>query len=194
LAAVGLAVVIVTLTPVSQWWTVWLTGNRWDAAAGDTLIVLGGSTPMQPGSFLSYSSYCRSVYTVFVWRSAKFRQIVISGGTGTADSMRRYLVAEGVPAEVIRVEENSLTTEENARFTAAMLRGSSPGKVALLSSDYHMRRAVAMFERAGFHDLTVLPAPDAGKRNTSRLRRWEVCLDLITETVKLVAYRIADRA
>lgn len=187
LAAVG-ALLLLTLTPLPGAWTRWLTGNRWDAPAGDTLVVLAADSPHVDG-LLGQSSYFRAITAVRAWREAHFRTVVLSGGLGTAESMADYMVSQGVPRETIRIEDRSLSTNENARFTAQLLAPADAGRIALLSSDFHMRRAVAVFEKAGFRNLVVVPAPDAGKRSGNIMLRWQVCLDLATETLKLAWYR-----
>ena len=43
LAGVGLALIVVTMTPVVTWWSLALSGP-WEKAQGETLIVLGGDS------------------------------------------------------------------------------------------------------------------------------------------------------
>jgi uncharacterized SAM-binding protein YcdF (DUF218 family) len=189
MAAVGALVLIVTLTPLSGAWAKWLTGNRWDEPAGDTLIVLAADGPHTDDRLMGHRSYFRAITAVRAWRSARFQTVVLSGGDGSAESIADYMTSHGVPREAIRIEARSGSTIENARFAAQLLASTNPGRVALLTSDFHMRRAVAVFEKAGFRNLVVVPAPDAGKRVTNPILRWQVCLDLATETLKLVWYR-----
>ncbi|MDZ4800570.1 MAG: YdcF family protein [Bryobacteraceae bacterium] len=189
LALIGAAVLVITLTPVTGGWARWLTGNRWDVPAGDTMVVLGAEASHKEGALMSQHTYWRSVAAVRAWREGHFRQVAISGGNGTAESMADYMTAHGVPAAALRLETRSTSTRENAIFTAELLHQTNPGKVALLTSDFHMRRAVAAFAKAGFRDMVVLPSPDAGKRALSLPHRWQVFIDLATATTKLAWYR-----
>ncbi len=191
LAVLGLTVVLVTATPVTSAWTRWLTGNRWDSAEGDTLIVLSAEPPLRPGELMGYSSYWRCVGAVNAWRKGQFRRVVVTGSSGSAASMAEYLTAHGVPPDIILREDAAKSTAENASFTANLLPPDKRGRVALLSSDYHMRRAVAVFEKAGFERLVVIPQADAGKRLLNPLQRWQVAVDLGTETAKLMWYAVS---
>lgn len=193
LAVLGGLVLLITFTPLTQYWAHWLTGPRWDSPAGDTLIILGGSSPVQPGNLPGYSSYWRSIYGLWAWQQAHYRQIIVSGDSGTAESMADFLEAHGVPRSTLRIENQSGNSAENVRLSTALLRDGAGGKIAILSSDFHMRRVVALFQKAGLRDFVILPVPDAGKRNTSPLLRWEVGLDLAAETAKLMWYRISGK-
>ncbi len=64
-----------------------------------------------------------------------------------ADVMTELLVAEGVPLEAIRVESQSRTTMENFRNALALL--GSEARVLVVTSDYHVRRAVKTARRVG---------------------------------------------
>jgi len=54
------------------------------------------------------------------------------------------------------VEDRSLTTEENAVYSAQMLARDGIGRVLLVTHAWHMPRAVGAFERAG---VETIPAP-----------------------------------
>lgn len=176
---------LVTTTPVNQWYSELLAGP-WSEPKGDILIVLGADGP--GGGIIGAESYWRSFYAVLVWREGGFRSIVLSGGRGAAESMRDFLLFEKVPADRILIENHSSSTRENAVFTAAMLRGV-PGRKVLLTSDFHIYRSVRAFGKAGL-DVTPRRIPDALKRNGQWMERWPVFLDLMAETAKIVGYRV----
>jgi uncharacterized SAM-binding protein YcdF (DUF218 family) len=100
--------------------------------------------------------------------------------------MRRLLIAEGVPAAILVTEEGSHSTHENALCTVRRLAGDNGSKM-LLTSDYHMFRAVRAFRKAGMNVLPR-PIPDVRKRAMYRLRRWQAFLDEATESLKIVHY------
>jgi uncharacterized SAM-binding protein YcdF (DUF218 family) len=184
-AAFGFLFAVVTFLPILDPWVSALSAP-WSDSPGDTLIVLGGDTTA--GGVLGLSSYWRAVYAVFEWRRGGYREIVISGAAGVAESMGDFVVAYGVPRNALRVESRAQTTREHALFLAEMLRGD-PGRKILLTSDYHSRRAWNCFRKVGL-DVTPRPFPDARKRAGNLTQRWPVFLDLSLETAKTVWYRV----
>jgi uncharacterized SAM-binding protein YcdF (DUF218 family) len=188
----GTLFLIVTFTPIVNWWATYLAGP-WDDPRGDVLIVLTGSG-MEDG-LIGMSSYWRAVYARRVYQAGEAPEILITGG-GTetipiATTMREFIVAQGVPADAVRVETASLNTRDSARNIAKLL-ASDPGryrnrKLVLLTSDYHMYRSHKMFEAAGVH-VEPRPIPDIRKRYSSKLERWGLFLELMQETVKIGYY------
>lgn len=80
--------------------------------------------------------------------------IVVSGAQGPGEEisearcMADWLTARGVASERICMEEQATSTEENIRYSKAILAegGIGPGEpVAVVSSDYHLARAAAMW-------------------------------------------------
>lgn len=188
LAAVGLLLVLVTAFPplLSGW--IGLLSGAYVEPRGDILVVLGAD--QLETHTIGTASYWRSVYAARVWRAGGFRRIVVCGGPAAgpvSEPMKRFLVSEGVPDTAILTETNSLNTHENA-VEAAKLLQNEPGVKVLLTSDYHMFRALRAFRKAG---LAVTPTyfPDAAKRLTHWPDRWRVFLDLCMETTKIAWYK-----
>ena len=59
----------------------------------------------------------------------------------------------GVPAERITIEDKSRNTDENARFTAAIVHPEPPQRWIIVTSAFHMPRAMGVFEKAGFQPI-----------------------------------------
>jgi uncharacterized SAM-binding protein YcdF (DUF218 family) len=91
--------------------------------------------------------------------------VIVSGGQGPgesiseAEAMHRYLVRRGVETERIRREGASTSTEENIRFSAALLP-AGPLRVAVVSNEFHLYRARLLARRQGWIPVAVsAPTP-----------------------------------
>ena len=81
--------------------------------------------------------------------------VLASGGDGEAATIKAQLERDfGVP--VRWTEGDSLTTEENALFSAKILAGARIQKIFLVTHALHMPRAQRLFSDTG---LEVIPAP-----------------------------------
>jgi len=86
--------------------------------------------------------------------------LLVTGGltrppTSEAEAMRAVLEDEfGVP--VRWVEDRAFNTRENAAYSKELLAAEGINRIALVTSGYHIRRAMKDFEQAGFE---VVPAP-----------------------------------
>ncbi len=87
--------------------------------------------------------------------------------------MRRHLIELGVPSGAVWVELCSLTTAENAVYSAALLRSLSNGRkprAAIATSGWHLPRALSNFERVGI-DARGVAAIDPPPTLLQRVRR-----------------------
>ena len=187
LATIGFLFVLVTVTPIDDWWIKSLAGPGNDPK-GDVLIVLGGDSIKD---VIGWSSYWRSVYAVRAWREGGWRVVLISGGSSSgvepaAERMGEFMMSQGIPVSLIRAETESHSTRENALKSKAIL-DKLPGRKVLMTSDYHMFRATRVFRKAGI-EIEPRPLPDAAKQIGSWGNRWPVFLGLCLETVKIGYY------
>ncbi|MGW4525323.1 YdcF family protein [Amycolatopsis sp. NPDC004378] len=78
--------------------------------------------------------------------------VVVSGGCGPdetvteAEAMHAYLVERGIPEDRVRRETRAGTTEENLRFSAALLPADAR-RVVAVTSDYHVFRTAVQCRR-----------------------------------------------
>jgi uncharacterized SAM-binding protein YcdF (DUF218 family) len=108
--------------------------------------------------------------------------------------MRDFMIGQGVPAEAIRVEVASNSTRDSAVNIARMIaaepeRYGGTRKLVLMTSDYHMYRSARVFAEAGVK-ATSRPVPDIRKRQASWMKRSGLFGELVTETVKIVYYKV----
>jgi uncharacterized SAM-binding protein YcdF (DUF218 family) len=88
-----------------------------------------------------------------LWQARRAPMIFVSGN-GDARSMVEQLEAKGIPPRVLDGEECSLTTWENAVFSAAILRPQGIRRIILITDEPHMLRSLLVFRANNF---TVIP-------------------------------------
>ena len=80
-----------------------------------------------------------------------------TGGESAEAALARDLLVElGVERERIGIETLSRNTDENARFSATILKPQPGQKWLLVTSAFHMPRSMGLFRKAGF-DVTAYP-------------------------------------
>ena len=133
-----------------------------DSPSADAIVVLGGGMQSAPGGDYPYADMSSAADRV--WHAARLYRagkapLVVPTGSAEETSAVPLLCDLGVPREAIAVENHSRNTEENAKFVAALLevRGERP-KVLLVTSVWHMRRALLMYRRYA-PGLDIVPAP-----------------------------------
>lgn len=134
-------------------------------------IVLGGMTSYdrvnKEGHFNMSSD--RFIQTALLYKKGHIKKIIASGGQNgmfkednfvEAEFVAKNLVDLGIPKEDIIIEGKSKNTIENAAFALKYLQSSGIkySKVVLITSAFHMPRAVETFKQAG---IDVRPYPCA---------------------------------
>ena len=126
----------------------------------DAVVVLGGA--MRP-AISSGRQPNLGAAADRIWHAARLYharcapRVIVSGGklpwhdvaTTEAEAIGQFLRDLGVPADVILLEQNSRNTRENALYTAKLLNEHGIGRVLLVTSALHMRRALASFQLLG---------------------------------------------
>jgi uncharacterized SAM-binding protein YcdF (DUF218 family) len=91
-------------------------------------------------------------------------KVLYSGATASQNPLRRFVQFGGDPARLV-VEGRSEDTYENAQFSAELEKPRPQDEWVLITSAYHMPRAVGCFRRAGFR---VVPYPVDYRRPLAR--------------------------
>lgn len=133
--------------------------------------------------------------------------IVFSGGVGdylwgedAAGAVGAFFADMGFADERVRIEHMSRNTFENAIYTRVLLQPKPGDRWVLVTSAYHMPRAVGVFRAAGFQ---IIPYPvDFRTRNGGdvfriheRIPRGLERADLAAkEWIGLAAYRLSGRS
>ncbi|GAB2447172.1 YdcF family protein [Cupriavidus yeoncheonensis] len=125
----------------------------------EAIIVLGSGTPNCQASPALTARLDQGLVQARRWPAAK---VVVSGGQDfgqhctEADIMADYLIARGVAADRLIREGRSTSTEENLLFSRSLLEArhvDAAGPIVLVTSDFHVRRAVGIARKAGFSEV-----------------------------------------
>ncbi len=119
------------------------------------------------GSFDRITTYGRgeTAYNLAAGRFIRFVQLiphhphlrfVFTGNPFEVETAKKELQALNIAPSPLLFEGDSKDTKDNAFKTAAMLHPKPQDKWILMTSAYHMPRAVGLFRKAGF---TVIPYP-----------------------------------
>lgn len=136
----------------------------WDAARGapDGIVVLGGS--IEPDISIAHgvavvrASADRLIAAAALARRYPTARIVFTGGSGNllsndareADYAAELFESLGIPRSRLTMERRARNTQENAEFAKALAAPKGGERWLLLTSAYHMPRAVGLFRKAGF--------------------------------------------
>jgi len=105
------------------------------------------------------------------------------------DVMRALAIAEGVPASAIVLEQRATNTYQNVKFVADIVREHRWTRILLVSSPYHMRRALLVWHKQE-PAVTVVPTPPARSQfyEHGRGATLEQVRGILQEYVAILAY------
>jgi uncharacterized SAM-binding protein YcdF (DUF218 family) len=146
-------------------WAVDRFGQREGAVEAEAVVVLGAR--VLPGGVPSGALQARLEKAVALYHQGLAPRLVLSGGVGLHPPSEARVMCElamrlGVPEEACLLEEQSRSTEENARFSTALLRGLGARRVVLVSDPFHLLRARQYFRLHGF-EVATSPASLEGR-------------------------------
>lgn len=185
----------------------------WDPSRGAPtgIIVLGGAFETLVSTTRSdiplNEAAERMTASAMLARRYPEARIIFTGGVGSllyggpteGDLARRFYASLGIPASRITIEEESRDTAENAAFTWPLADPKPGERWLLVTSAYHMPRAVGAFRRVGFAveaypvDYRTRGLDDLARPFASLgegLRRTDVA---VREWIGLAVYRMAGR-
>lgn len=131
----------------------------------DYLIVLGAKVNgTTPSLILQYRINKAAEYM----KKHPGTKAIVSGGQGAdegiseAEAMKNGLLSSGIAAERILVEDQSTSTKENLDYSQKLLTeaGGSvkESKVIVVTTDFHVLRAVGIARKAGYEQVEGLAA------------------------------------
>ena len=170
--AMTLATITLGLSPIASYVLTPLEERfppfRDDGRPVDGIVLLGGSVEAADsasrGMIVSNESAERVLDTIQLAHRYPKARILISGGGGTvfgdgaaeAPIVAAYLKSVGIDPARILVEDRSRTTSENAIYSRELAKPREGERWLLVTSAWHMPRAVGVFEKAAF---PVTPYP-----------------------------------
>ena len=126
-----------------------------------TFILLGGGTEHDPQKRLipKYDSVPKFAATADLYhacqRAGDVCRVIVSGGNpqhheqAEADNYAPFLLARGVSAADLVLENESRNTYQNARNVAGIVQPARDETLVLITSAYHMRRSLLAFNAFG---------------------------------------------
>lgn len=212
-ALVAAVIVVIAVLPVGDWLLQPLE-NRFPMihapAHVDGIVMLGGGidpvSTLERGRPALTGAGARLVTFADLAHRYPDAKLVFTGGSSLVfgheeregDAFRRMLPAFGLDPKQVIIEDRSRTTAENAADTRRLVH-PAPGQVWLLvTSAWHMPRAVGVFRQAGWpvvpYPTDYLTSADTWRLDTldfvDNLARVRIALK---EWVGLVAYRLTGR-
>ncbi|MGD0761893.1 MAG: YdcF family protein [Roseiarcus sp.] len=182
-----------------------------DMPAPYGIVVLGGAIDDEAsaarGQTILDEGASRLTEAAILARRFPEARLVYAGGSAAlwnahsteAQQARTLLVALGVDTSRIAIEDKSRNTDENARFAAALVHPQPDQTWLVVTSAYHMPRAMGLFAKAGFS----VRADPVDYRSLGGARGWRMNLEparglrlfdlAVHEWIGLIAYRVSGR-
>ncbi|OYX39982.1 MAG: hypothetical protein B7Y91_00460 [Rhodobacterales bacterium 32-64-14] len=179
----------------------------------DGIIVLGGGEDPRSSAFWRQMQLNEGGerYTAALTLARRFPEarLLFTGGSGAlrdlagavtseADMAGRFFLDQGVAPDRLLLERRSRNTAENARLSLALAR-PRPGDIwVLVTSAFHMPRAIRSFEASGWTGLVAWPVDyrtsafedGVGWNLTENMQVFDIG---IREKVGQIAYRLTGR-
>jgi len=205
---IGLCIWIFSIPPVSDIMLRKLESEFYmpENPVGDVIILLGGGVYEGVRDYSGIgvpSEYMLARIVTAVRLHGKLKiPIIVSGGSvfrhKNAESpiVRRFLIDLGVSPDKVILEDKSRDTIENAKYSLEICKENGFQKPILITSAYHMKRAVMSFEKVG---MKVMPFPAGFKTWQDKKYGWDDYLPdslndskiAVREYIGIMSYKIA---
>ncbi|MFY8108320.1 MAG: YdcF family protein [Bacteroidia bacterium] len=151
----------------------------------------------------------RMMQALYLFKNKVSNRIIYTAGRDTIFTKyspeallgKEYLMKSGIPDTCIWAEIRSINTFENAYLTKEMLQKKDPNwkkkEYLILTSAFHMRRAMACFEKQGFQVTAYSTDMRSSRSKFSVLNTimptyggFEIWTFLLKEWIGLVVYQL----
>lgn len=150
--------ILVSLTfyCVYQFFSIRAGNNTAEVEKSDCIVVLGAAVWEEGKPSPVFGD--RLNRAAELYRAGTAKKIIVSGGLGTnppeeAEAGRMFLIKAGIPDGDIIREMQGMTTAEQAERVREICERENFKSVALVTSFFHEKRAVQIFENAGLTDI-----------------------------------------
>lgn len=179
----------------------------------DGIIVLGGGEDLRASSYWGQIQFNeggeRFAAGLSLARRFPEAELLFAGGSGAlrdlagptiseASIAERFFLDQGVSPDRLMLEGRSRNTAENARLSLALAAPEDGKTWVLVTSAFHMPRAMRSFEAAGWSDLVAWPVDYrtsrfAGQIGWDLTRNMQILHTAIREHIGQLAYRLSGR-
>lgn len=146
------AVVILTVILLCSFAVLYSAGNKKPEKGADYLIVLGAKVKGK----VPTKALKGRIQAAYEYLNDNPKTVaVLTGGQGKGEDisesscMERELLSMGISKERLRKEEKSTTTLENIDYAKEWIPDTN-GHIVVVTSDFHVKRGVAIAKEAGF--------------------------------------------
>jgi uncharacterized SAM-binding protein YcdF (DUF218 family) len=143
----------------------------------DAIVVLGRGAQFRPS---------RVEVAAQLWKAHR-APLIFASGSGDASQLVELFKAQGIENQALAYEECSRTTEENAQFTATVLKPQGVKRILLVTDPPHMLRSLLTFRHFGF---TVIPRPSPLPPDLAPRKKTQM---VFYEYLGLVSYGLQGR-
>ncbi|MCC5966663.1 MAG: YdcF family protein [Natronohydrobacter sp.] len=179
----------------------------------DGIIVLGGGEDARASAYWGQMQLNAGAerYTAALELARRFPEarLLFTGGSGALRDLagaevsegamaERFFLGLGVAPERLLIEDRSRNTAENAHLSLALANPDPSETWVLVTSAFHMPRAMRSFEAAGWAGVTPWPVDYRTAAFLDRIgwnltRNLQVLNIAIREQVGRLAYRVSGR-
>ena len=152
---------------------VYMVGRSDEARRVDAIVVLGAA---QYDGRPSPQLQARLDHALVLWRDGVAQFVIVAGGKQEADrfteaeASAKYLIAGGVPSELIVLENVGHTTRESLLGVSEIVRAREVNSLLIVTDPYHAQRAKLISQDLGLRVFVspTLTGPIRGGENLSR--------------------------
>lgn len=139
--------------------TIIITPFRENPKKSDAIIVLGAKLyGDKPGPMLQY----RLEKALELFNKGYGNTIIVSGAQGhdelvtEAFAMKKYLVNNGVPEDIVFEEDNSYSTYQNLYYSSKIMKENKLENAVIVTNTFHIHRSLMIANRL---DIVASGAP-----------------------------------